>query len=161
MRTRPILSLFIVLAVTLSGCQFIEKTFKKNKAADTLAVWEAQQDSIRKAEEAARIKQSEMERLEREKFIQDSLMRVKEQEERNKFHVIIGSFKVPSNATAWEDQVQAMGFTKTQVVHAHNGFDLVSIASFETYSKAFNEILRIQRSQEEEPMELWIYERRR
>lgn len=160
MRTRLITSLLVIFALSLSGCQFFEKTFKKNKSADTLAVWEAKQDSIRKAEEAAKVKQAELERLEREKFIQDSLMQVKELEERNRFHVIIGSFKVPSNATLWQDQVQDMGYGNTRILQSLNGFDMVSIASYDTYSKAFNEILRIQNQQGDEPVELWVYERR-
>jgi cell division protein FtsN len=147
----------LLLAITFSGCRFFER-FKKDKASDTLAVWEAKQDSIKKVE-MLKAKKIEEARRAREKAIQDSLARIREMEARNRFHVIIGSFKVSSNADDYQKQVATLGFQDPKIVVSPNGFKMVSIGAFETYSKATNEILRINRSKEE-PIELWVYEAR-
>jgi cell division protein FtsN len=152
---RKVLILTLLLAFTFSGCQFFER-FKKDKAADTLAVWEAKQDSIKQVE-MLKAKKFEEARRAKEKAIQDSLMRVREMEARNKFHVIIGSFKVPTNADEYQKQVATFGFQDPKIVESPNGFKMVSIGAFETYSKATNEIVRVNRTKEE-PIELWVYE---
>lgn len=153
---RKVLILTLLLAFAFSGCQFFKDQFGKDRAADTLAVWEARQDSIKKAE-MLKTKKLEEARRAKEKAIQDSLMRVREMEARNRFHVIIGSFKVPSNADEYQRQVSQFGFQNPKIVESPNGFRMVSVGAFETYSKATNEILRINRSKEE-PIELWVYE---
>lgn len=156
MKTR--LLFVVILALTMSSCDFVNKKFRKNKAADTLAAWEAKQDSIKKAK-ALRAKKIEAARLAKEKAVQDSLQQVQEMQARNRYHVIIGSFKVPSNADEFQNKVSALGFNNAQIVESSNGFRMVSVAAFDTYSKGANEILRINRSREE-PIELWVYERR-
>jgi len=154
---RKVLIITLLLAFSFSSCRFFER-FKKDKAADTLAVWEARQDSIKKAEMLKARKLEEARRA-REKAIQDSLTRIREMEARNRFHVIIGSFKVPSNADDYQKQVVAFGFTSPKIVESPNGFRMVSVGAFDTYSKAANEILRINRTKDE-PIELWVYEAR-
>ncbi|PKP45325.1 MAG: hypothetical protein CVT95_08950 [Bacteroidetes bacterium HGW-Bacteroidetes-12] len=155
---RKVLILTLLLAFTFSGCQFFRDKFGKDKAADTLAVWEAKQDSIKKVE-MLKAKKLEEARRAKEKAIQDSLMKVREMEARNRFHVIIGSFKVPTNADEYQKQVSTFGFQDPKIVESPNGFRMVSIGAFETYSKATNEIVRINRTKEE-PIELWVYEAR-
>lgn len=154
---RKVLIPIMLLALTFSGCRFFEK-FKGDKASDTLAVWEAKQDSIKKVE-MLKTKKIEEARRAREQAIQDSLARIKEMEARNRFHVIIGSFKVSTNADDYQKQVSTLGFQNPKIVESPNGFRMVSLGSFETYSKATNEILRINRTKEE-PIELWVYEAR-
>lgn len=153
---RKVLILTLLLAFTFSGCQFFREKFGKDNAADTLAVWQAKQDSIKKVE-MLKAKKIEEARRAKEKAIQDSLMKVREMEARNRFHVIIGSFKVPSNADEYQKQVATYGFQDPKIVESPNGFKMVSVGAFETYSKATNEILKINRSKEE-PIELWVYE---
>lgn len=154
MRTKLLLTL--LLAISFTSCQFFDRVFNKDKAADTLVVWEAKQDSIKKAE-VLKVKKIEEARRAKEKSIQDSLMRVKEMEAKNRFHVIIGSFKVPNNADEFQKQVTNLGFNSAKIVESPNGFRMVSVAAFDTYSKAANEILRINRSKAE-PIEMWVYE---
>jgi len=154
---RKLLIFSLLLAFTFSGCRFFER-FKKDKAADTLEVWQAKQDSLKKAE-MLKVKKIEEARRAREKVIQDSLMRIKEMEARFRFHVIIGSFKVPANADDYQRQVASFGFQDAKIIESPNGFRMVSVGAFETYSKATNEILRINRAKEE-PVEMWVYEAR-
>ncbi|MDX9846714.1 MAG: SPOR domain-containing protein [Tenuifilaceae bacterium] len=151
---RKALIFTLLLAFTLSGCRFFER-FKGDKGEDTLIVWQAKQDSIKKAE-MLRVKKIEEARRAKEKAIQDSLTRVREMEARNRYHVIIGSFKVPNNASEFQKQMAKMGFQNPKIVESPNGFKMVSVGAFETYSKAANEILRINRGKEE-PVEMWVY----
>ncbi len=154
---RKLLIPILLVAFTFSGCSLFNGS-KKDKAADTLAVWEAKQDSIKKVQ-MLKAKKIEEARRARENAIQDSLNRIKEMEARNRFHVIIGSFKVPGNADEYQKQVSSTGFQNPKIVESPNGYKMVSVGAFETYSKATNEILRINRSKEE-PIELWVYEAR-
>ncbi len=151
---RKALIFTLLLAFTFSGCRFFD-SFKSDKGADTLIAWQAKQDSIKKAE-MLRVKKIEEARRAKEKAIQDSLTRVREMEARNRYHVIIGSFKVPNNANEFQKQMAKMGFQNPRIVESPNGFKMVSVGAFETYSKAANEILRINRGKEE-PVEMWVY----
>ncbi len=143
---KKLLILILVLAFVMPGCKY----FKGNKGneVDTTAAWQAKQDSIKNAEAVAAAKLQAQ---------QDSLRRVQEYMAMNKFHVIIGSFKVPTNADNWQKEVANMGFNNAKIVESPNGFRMVSIASFDTYSKAFREINKINEGKEE-PIELWVYE---
>ena len=151
---RKALIFTLLLAFTLSGCRFFD-SFKGDKGEDTLVTWQAKQDSIKKAE-MLRVKKIEEARRAKEIAIQDSLTRVREMEARNRYHVIIGSFKVPNNANEFQKQMAKMGFQNPKIVESPNGFKMVSVGAFETYSKAANEILRINRGKEE-PVEMWVY----
>ncbi|MDD2279940.1 MAG: hypothetical protein PHS05_12855, partial [Bacteroidales bacterium] len=57
----------------------------------------------------------------------------------------------------FQTQVRALGFDNARIIESPNGFRMVSVAGFDTYSKAANEILRVNRSKEE-PIEMWVYE---
>ncbi len=146
---KKIFILIALFAFVGTGCKYL----KKKPKVDPVAIQKAKEDSIKRAQEL----EAEQVRLALEQARQDSLAKVQEYESKFRFHVIIGSFKVPSNATNWEQEVRGMGYNGTKILHAKNGFDLVSISAYDTYSKAFNEIERIN-ADKEEPIELWIYE---
>lgn len=148
---KKVFILIALFAFVGTGCKY----FKKKPKTDPVAEQKAKEDSIRKAKEL----EAEQIRLAQEKALQDSIANAQAMASQFRFHVIIGSFKVPSNAASWEQDVRGMGYSNVQIVHAPNGFDLVSVGAYETYSKAFNEIDRIN-SDKEEPVELWIYENR-
>lgn len=149
---KKIFILITLLAFIGTSCKLLP-SYKKKQAAIEAAKLKAKQDSI----ENAKALEAEQLRLAQEQARQDSIAKVQEYEAKFRFHVIIGSFKVPSNASGWEQQVHGMGYSNTKILRAKNGFDLVSIAAYDTYSKAFNEIERIN-ADKEEPIELWIYE---
>lgn len=136
----------LLLSLLASGCRFFKG--KEEKKADTMAVWQAKQDSINKVQAAIAAK---------EKAVQDSLQRVQEMLAKFRFHLIIGSFKVPTNADNWQQEVVKMGFASPKIVESPNGYKMVSIGAYENYSKAFTEIKRIQESRQDS-IELWIFE---
>lgn len=149
---KRLILMLVALALLAGGCKYFEPG--KKKKVDPVALQKAREDSIRNA----RMLEAERLRLAREQATQDSLRAVREYEAKYRFHVIIGSFKIPSNATSWEQEVHNLGFRKTKITEAPNGFSLVSVGWFDSYSAAFNEIERINSSLEE-PWELWVYEK--
>jgi cell division protein FtsN len=141
----------LLLALIASGCKFFKG--KSGKDVDSTAILQAKQDSINRVE-AQKI---EMARAAREQAIQDSLRRVQEYNAKFRYNIIVGSFKVPTNADSWQMQVEKMGFKNTKIVQSSNGFRMVSIGAYESYSKAFNQINKINEGLAE-PIEMWIYE---
>lgn len=144
--------MFVLLAFVAGGCKYFDKG--KKKKVDTVALQKAKEDSIKKA----RTLEAEKLRMAKEQAAQDSLRAVQEYEAKYRFHVIIGSFKVPSNASSWEQEARGFGFKNTKIIETPNGFSLVSVGWFDTYGKAFSEINRIN-AELEEPWELWVYEK--
>ena len=136
----------LLIAILVGGCKYHRAKNAKN--ADTTAAWQAKQDSLKRIQDAIAAK---------EKATQDSLQRVQEMMAKFRFHVIIGSFKVPTNADGWQQEVSKMGFTNPKIVESNNGFRMVSVGAFESYSKAFTEINRIHESRQDS-IDLWIYE---
>jgi hypothetical protein len=146
---KRILFPILIISLIVGGCKFFPKK-KEAKKVDTMAVWQHKQDSINKINEAIAIK---------EKATQDSLQRVQEMLAKFHFHVIIGSFKVPTNADSWLQEVLKMGYNSAKIIDSPNGFKLVSIGAYETYSKAFNEIEKINTGKEEvDKTELWVFD---
>lgn len=137
----------LLISLLASGCKYFGGK-KDTKKVDTLIAWQARQDSINKVQEAIAAK---------EKEVNDSLQRIQDALSRLKFNVIIGSFKVPTNADSWQQEVNKMGFNNTKIIDSDNGFRLVSIGAYETYSKAFAQIGKINEGKEQ-PIELWVYE---
>ncbi|NVO12190.1 MAG: SPOR domain-containing protein [Bacteroidales bacterium] len=137
----------LLISLLVSGCKYFGGK-KGSKKADTLVAWQAKQDSINKVQVAIAAK---------EKAANDSLQRIQNALAKLKFNVIIGSFKVPTNADSWQQEVNKMGYNNTKIIDSNNGFKLVSIGAFETYSKAFAQIGKINEGKEQ-PVELWVYE---
>lgn len=137
----------LLISLLVSGCKYFGGK-RDTKKVDTLVAWQAKQDSINKVQEAITAK---------EKEVNDSLQRIQDALSKLKYNVIIGSFKVPTNADSWQQEVNKMGFNSTKIIDSDNGFKLVSIGAFETYSKAFAQIGKINEGKEE-PIELWVYE---
>jgi cell division protein FtsN len=137
----------LLISLLASGCKFFGGKKEETKV-DTMIAWQAKQDSLGAIQAAIAAK---------EQAVQDSLARVQAELAKFKFHVIIGSFKVPTNADSWQQEVIKMGFNDAKIIDSDNGFKLVSISAYDTYSKAFNEINRINEGKEE-PTELWVYE---
>lgn len=145
---KRILFPILIISLLVGGCKFFPK--KDTKKVDTLAAWQHKQDSINKVQAAI---------AEKEKAVQDSLQRVQEMLAKFHFHVIIGSFKVPTNADGWLQEVTKMGYSNAKIIDSPNGFKLVSIGAYETYSKAFAEINRINEGKDDSnKTELWIFD---
>lgn len=138
----------LLLTLLASGCKFFPK--KESKKVDTLVAWQHKQDSINNIQAAIAAKEA---------AVRDSLQRVQELLDKFHFNVIIGSFKVPTNADSWLQEVVKMGYNNAKIIDSPNGFKLVSIGAYETYSKAFTQIEKINEGKEEaDKTELWVFD---
>jgi hypothetical protein len=138
----------LLISLLAGGCRFFNK--KEVKKVDTLVAWQHKQDSLSKIQEAIAAK---------EKAVQDSLQRIQDMLAKFHFHVIIGSFTVPTNADNWLQEVVKMGYNDAKIIDSPNGFKLVSIGAYETYSKAFTAIEKINEGKEETAKtELWVFD---
>jgi hypothetical protein len=146
---KRILVPILLISLFVSGCKYFGGK-KDVKKVDTLAAWQHKQDSINAIQAAIQAK---------EKAVQDSLQRIQDMLAKYHFNVIIGSFKVPTNADSWLQEVVKMGYNDAKIIDSPNGFKLVSIGAYETYSKAFTEIGKINEGKEEaDQTELWIFD---
>ena len=108
--------------------------------------------TYKKAENAALKKK----RDDAEKAHQETLRKERELEQKNRFHVIAGSFKTPEYAEAFLAKMKNEGYTVRKIKNRYN-FEIVSIFATDSYSKAYRKIKAIQ-SESDEYAEMWVYE---
>ncbi len=143
----PLIILSLILVTT--GCDNINP-FKKK--VDHALLEQQRQDSIRLAQEAEQSRQQQL----AEQAILEEQRRIEEAERIKasfKYHLVVGSFKVPSNATRYHEKIRSKGFD-SQIVMAKNGFQLVTMKSFDNYRTAVNELRNVTRAGE---YEVWLY----
>ena len=81
----------------------------------------------------------------------DSIKRAKE---RNKYHIISGSFRNSSYAERFNDRMKSEYNYDSKIVVGNNGFNLVAIKSLPTMGVAIRELRSIR---DEGRFEAWIY----
>lgn len=154
MKTAVTISL--VLIILTGSCKFIEEKgwFGKSKV-DTTAVWQARQDSIRVAES----RQAEIEHMKAvEQARLDSLQAVeqaqREQEQRLRYHIIVGSFLTPEFAEDFKTYYQSMGYDAKIIDGPENRFRLVSAEAHDNLNRAINRLVQYQDTVN---FESWLY----
>lgn len=150
MKAVRVLSVLLIAVTMLSSCDFFRSILGKPTSKDiermkieaaAQAKKQRQLDSINKAKaEADAIAAAQLEALTK---LND------------KYYVILGSFKVEDNATKMYAMLEKNGYTP-KTIRFKNGFDLVSVASFNDYHKALNELDNL-RAYEFCPEDVWIY----
>lgn len=141
-----VLSLIVVLS---SGCDM----FGKKKRAEQAKI-EAQHkaDSIKLAKKKAadlKIKKEQEEQARK-----DSIRKAEEARKKlYKFHVIVGSFKTPKYATAYNDFIGKKGY-QTELITNKYGFQMVSIGGNKSWGEAVRELQKAREAIEETA---WIY----
>lgn len=147
----------LLLAVSLSGCDFVQKInpFSK-KADDSMEVYQRQQDSLKRVE-ALELQKQEAAR--QEQLRADSVRLAQEEAERarlaaEKYHIVVGSFKTPEYAESFRDKIAAQGHP-SRILLTENDFHLVTIKSSGNFQSAVNEWTAV-KDQGEHP-EVWLY----
>jgi cell division protein FtsN len=160
---RILILAFIVSPFIFTECDFIKtKILGKESPADTMAAYQARLDSIRKADSLQQIQDSiaAVKAQERADSIAkaDSIAEAeaaRRERERNKYHVITGSFKTPKYAESYKQRMQQhFNYNNTKILQANNGFNLVSVSSFPTYGKALSQTKQIMN---QGTLEAWVY----
>jgi len=142
------------LLLLLGSCDYMKKKgWIKDKKQEQLA--KARVDSLRT--DSLRLIALEKERIKAEakQMAESDKEKAIASKKKTGFDVIIGSFKVANYATSFAKDVEGMGF-KVTVLQSENGFNLVSIGHFNSYSAAAQEIKKINEGNQT-PMELWVY----
>ena len=94
---KNIILLLGILVILTSGCKFLPSRKAEKAAIEAARKDSLQKDSIKKAGNAALKKK----RDDAEKAHQEALRKERELEQKNRFHVIAGSFKTPEYAEAF------------------------------------------------------------
>ena len=154
---RPIVTVLVVLIFSSTSCKFIKEKgwFNRNKA-DTMAVWQARQDSIRVADsirvEIEMMKAIEQARIDSVRADEEARM---ERETRFKYNIIVGSFLTPEYAEDYLKYYLQMGYRETQIIMDRKGrFNLVSAEAYDNISRAISRLYNFQDTVE---FEAWLY----
>jgi len=144
----------------MSSCEWFGTTFLGRPSKAELARIAAQaerhkRDSIAEAERAQLAALELMQQREADSLKRAEMDHVPLQGER--FHVILGSFKVPENATRFFALLEREGFHPQKF--KLNGFDCISAASYRTRDAAYTELYRIM-MYDYCPEDFWIYDAR-
>ncbi len=162
-KTFLLFSLFIFMLFSLNNCKFIRtKILGKPDPADTLAAWNARMDSLRRVDSINAIEQARLDSIERIKQQAkadslaklDSIKQAKLEAERNKYHIISGSFRNESYATRYKKEMNNDYGYNSKIIMANNGFNLVSIGAYATMSDAIRELRNIRNKGS---LEVWVY----
>lgn len=153
---KPITALLLIFLLSFSSCKFIkEKGWFGKKKPDPVAIWQAQQDSIRVADsikaEIELMKQIEQARLDSIVLAEQARL---EFESRFRFHIIVGSFLTREYAEDYKNYYRSMGYDANIIPDSRNRFNLVSAEVHETLRNAHTRLVRYQDTVE---FEAWVY----
>ena len=141
-----VLSLLVVLG---SGCNMIGKKKRAEKAAIEL---QNKKDSTLKAQKAA--KALKLKKQKEAQAKQEAIRKAEEERKKMyKFHIIVGSFKTPQYATAFNDFIGKKGYQTEMLRNSYN-FQMVSIGSYKSWRDAVVELKKVREAIEPTA---WIY----
>jgi hypothetical protein len=153
MRHLAALILILILVMTPS-CKFFKGKKLFGRKADTMAVWQVRQDSIR-AGDSIRAVQERLLAMENARM--DSLRVVEEKnawENKFKYNIIVGAFITPEYAKAHSDDYRQHGYDARIIKVAGSRFELVSAEVHESFRKA---VSRLQQFQDTVEISAWMY----
>ena len=143
----------IVFVILLPSCKFFKGIGLFGKKADTMAVWQARQDSIRVVD-SIRAVQEQLLALENAK-LEEAKKAAEELALKSKFNIIVGSFKTPEYAKALAEVYRQKGYPDTKIIKMEGStFELVSAEAHESVRKA---IARQKELQANVEPDAWIY----
>jgi len=131
-----ILALSAIILLT-SGCEFFEKK-KMFSKEDTLVAYQRRVDSLRKVDSIKKAKAIARQKAEQAK--KDSIRKAEQQRKKlYKFHVIVGSFKTPKYADAYNNFIAQKGY-KTEMLRNEYQFQMVSIGAYKSWREAVKDL---------------------
>ena len=131
-----ILALSAIVLLT-SGCEFFEKK-KMFSKEDTLVAYQRRVDSLRKVDSIKKAKAIARQKAEQAK--KDSIRKAEQQRKKlYKFHVIVGSFKTPKYADAYNNFIAQKGY-KTEMLRNEYQFQMVSIGAYKSWNEAVKDL---------------------
>jgi hypothetical protein len=155
MKNLPAILLIVVL-IALPSCKYFKGWKLFGRRADTTAVWQAKQDSIRVADSIRLIKDKLL-AIENAKL--DSIRRAEEELRTlsSKFNIIVGSFITPEYAKAWVEEYRNRGYDAKIIKMEGGRFELVSAEAWENVGKACS---RLEKFRDTVQVDAWIYNKK-
>lgn len=146
---RSIIVVLSLLVVLSSGCNLIGKKKRAEQARiETLRVKDSTENA-QKAAAALKLKKQKQEQARK-----DSIKRAEEERIKlYKFHIIVGSFKTPRYATAYNDYIGKKGY-QTELITNSYKFQMVSIGAFKSWREA---LVELKKAREAIEPTSWIY----
>lgn len=125
---------------------------KKKRAEEAAKVEQMKKDSTEKAQKAAKALQIKKQKEEQAK--QEAIRKAEEERIKlYKFHIIVGSFKTPQYATAYNDYIGKKGY-QTELLTNSYKFQMVSIGAFKSWKEA---VVELGKAREAIEPTSWIY----
>lgn len=151
-----IIPVLIVAAMLFSSCDFVRTILGKptSKDIERMRIEQLEQQAQRQREldSLQRVRAAE-EAAEAERLAALELLK----KLNDRYYVIIGSFKMEENATRMYSLLEKKGYTPKRIAF-QNGYDVVSVKSFNSYRAAREEI-EILLEYEFCPDDVWIYDK--
>ena len=146
--------ILVLMLVALPGCKYFKGKKLFGKKADTMAVWQARQDSIRVVDSIRKV-QERLQAIEDARL--DSIRIAEEKralELKNKYNIIVGSFITPKYARDHAETYRQKGYD-VRIIDMEGGrFELVSAEAYESFRKA---VERLQYFQDIVEIGAWLY----
>lgn len=146
--------ILVLMLVALPGCKYFKGKKLFGKKADTMAVWQARQDSIRVVDSIRKV-QERLQAIEDARL--DSIRIAEEKralELKNKYNIIVGSFITPQYARDHAETYRQKGYD-VRIIDMEGGrFELVSAEAYESFRKA---VERLQYFQDNVEFGAWLY----
>jgi hypothetical protein len=145
----------ILLLVVLPSCKFFKGRGLFSRKADTMAVWQARQDSARVVDSIRNV-QARLVAIENAKL--DSLKKADEErlafENKHKYNIIVGSFITPEYAKGLAEVYREKGYDTRILKMEGSRFELVSAEAHENFRQA---VARLKEFQGTIELDAWIY----
>jgi hypothetical protein len=146
--------ILVLMLVALPGCKYFKGKKLFGRKADTMAVWQARQDSIRVADSIRKVQ----ERLQAIEDARLDSIRVAEEkralELKNKYNIIVGSFITPKYARDYAEKYRQKGYDVRIIKMEGGRFELVSAEAHERFRTA---VTRLQYFQDNVEIGAWLY----
>lgn len=147
--------LTIILLIALPSCKYFKGKKLFGKRADTMAAWQAKQESIRVADSLQKIR-DKLNSIEAAR--QDSIKRAEDERQawelKYKYNIIVGSFITPQYAKDYAAEYRKMGYNARIIKMKDSRFELVSAEAHESFRKA---VARLAEFQDTVQIEAWMY----
>ncbi len=141
-----ILSLIVLFS---SGCNMFGKKKREEQARIEA---QRKKDSIANAQQKA--KDLKLKRQKEEQAKKEAARKAEEERRKlYKFHVIVGSFKTPQYATAYNDLMGKKGY-QTEILTNNYNFQMVSIGAYKSWREA---VVELGKARDAVEPTSWIY----
>lgn len=145
----------IILLVVLPSCKFFKGRGLFGKKANTVAIWQARQDSTRVADSLSKV-QFRLMAIENAKT--DSVNKADEErlawESKYKYNIIVGSFITPEYAKGLAEVYRKQGYDTKIIKMAGSRFELVSAEGHASFRKG---VARLNEFQDTVELDAWMY----